>query len=227
MLREFASHGIKRIASIAPNNAYGETGIRGFALAAQKGGLTIVGTERYEENAKDMSAEVSRIVKTNPQAIIVGGLMPSAGYLAKNITESGYKGRVYFDGGAGSDLFVQGAGKYSEGMFMLTTSIVAVNHITATTPSVLAQKEFFAEYTQRTGTFSGYAAYAADALNLLIEAIRDAKSTDRQKIRDALEALSYDGLSGSYKFSSTSHGGASADGMTILVVRKGGWVLAE
>jgi branched-chain amino acid transport system substrate-binding protein len=226
MLREFASHGITRIASIAPNNAYGETGIRGFALAAEKGGLKIVGTERYEEAAKDMSVQVGKLVQANPQAIIVGGLMPSAGYVAKNITESGYKGRVYFDGGAGSDLFVQGAGKYSEGMYMLTTSIVAVNHITATTPSVLAQKEFFAEYTQRTGSFSGYASYAADALNLMVEAIRDANGTNRQAVRDALEKLTYDGLAGSYKFSATNHGG-SPDGMTVLVVRKGGWVLAE
>jgi branched-chain amino acid transport system substrate-binding protein len=112
-------------------------------------------------------------------------------------------------------------------MFMITSSIVAADHITATTPSLLRQKEFFVKYTQKAGTFSGYAPFAADALNIMVEAIRKADSTDRTKIRDALEKLSYDGLSGSFAFSPSNHGGASADGMTILVVRNGGWVLAE
>jgi branched-chain amino acid transport system substrate-binding protein len=227
LLEEFALRGIKRIASITPNDAYGETGVRAAAFAAQRGGVTIVGAERYEESEQDYSVQVGRLVETQPQAILVGGLMPGAGIVAKNIKETGYQGRVYFDGGAGSDLFVSGAGKNAEGMFMITTSIVAANHIPATSPSVLAQKEFFAEYTQRTGTFSGYASYAADAMNLMVEAIRKAGSTDREKIRDTLENLTHDGLSGSYRFTANNHGGASADGMTILVVRNGGWVLAE
>jgi branched-chain amino acid transport system substrate-binding protein len=60
----------------------------------------------------------------------------------------------------------------------------------------------------------------------MAEAIRKANSTDRQKIRDALENLEYDGLTGSFKFTPTYHGGASGDGLTVLTVQKGGWVLA-
>jgi branched-chain amino acid transport system substrate-binding protein len=110
---------------------------------------------------------------------------------------------------------------------MIHSSILAANQITATTPSALAQKEFFVKYTQRHSTYSGYASYAADALRIMVESIRAAGTTDSQRVRDEMEKLSYDGLTGSFQFSPSNHGGASADGLTILTVRNGGWVLAQ
>jgi branched-chain amino acid transport system substrate-binding protein len=166
-------------------------------------------------------------VQAKPDAILVSAIMPAAGVAARNIVQAGYRGPVYFDGGAGAELFVEGAGRSAEGMFMVHSSILAANQVTATTPSALAQKEFFTRYTQRHGTYSGYASYSADALNLMTEAIRTAGSTDGPRVRDALERLSYDGLTGSFQFSPTNHGGASGDGLTVLTVRRGGWVLAQ
>jgi hypothetical protein len=61
----------------------------------------------------------------------------------------------------------------------------------------------------------------------MAESIREAESTSGQQIRDAMEKLSYDGLTGSYQFSPSNHGGASGDGLTVLTVRNGGWVIAQ
>jgi branched-chain amino acid transport system substrate-binding protein len=66
MLQEFAARGIKRIATLTPDNAYGETGVRAFAFAAQKGGLTILGGERYKENQKDYTPQVASLVAPQP-----------------------------------------------------------------------------------------------------------------------------------------------------------------
>jgi len=194
---------------------------------ARQTGINVARVERFQETEKDFSAQIGRLVAEDPDAILVSAIMPAAGIAAKNINDSGYQGRVYFDGGAGAELFVAGAGKNAEDMFMVHSSILAANQITATTPSALAQKEFFTKYTQKHSTFSGYASYSADALNILIEGIRKAGSTDRQRVRDEMEQLSYDGLTGSFQFSPSNHGGASGDGLTILTVRNGGWVLAQ
>ena len=227
LFADFASNDIKKVAMLAVDNQYGDNGVQALTVGAQRSGISLTATERYAETGKDYSTEVGRLVESEPDAILVSGIMPGAGIAAKNLQESGFKGRVYFDGGAGADLFISGARKASEGMFMVHASILAANQLTATTPSALAQKEFFIKYTQRYGTYSGYASYSADAINLMAEGIRKAKSTDGQKIRDALEGLSYDGLTGSYQFGPNNHGGASGDGLTMLTVRNGGWVLAQ
>ncbi|MDQ1655309.1 MAG: hypothetical protein QOD41_392, partial [Cryptosporangiaceae bacterium] len=54
----------------------------------------------------------------------------------------------------------------------------------------------------------------------------DAGTADREAIRAALERVNYEGLSGSYDFSETSHGGAAGDGLAVLQVRDQGWVMA-
>jgi branched-chain amino acid transport system substrate-binding protein len=227
LMRELIANNVKKVGILAVNNPYGDNGVKGVKAGTERTGVTITGIERFEETEKDYTAQITTLVRQKPDAIVVGATMPAAGIAALDIKDSGYTGRVYFDGGAGAELFVKGAGKAAERMFMVTSAILAANQITATTPSALSQKEFFTEYTQKYSTFSGYASYSADALNLLVEAIRKANSTDRKKIRDALESLSYDGLTGSYSFGPANHGGASGDGLAVLTVRNGGWVLAR
>jgi len=158
---------------------------------------------------------------------VVGSIMQGTGIAAKNIDESRYGKRVYFDPGAGAELFLASAGEQSDGKFMVHPTVLAANQITATTPSALAQKEFFTEYTQKYGTFSGFASYSADALNLIVEAIKKAGSTDPGRVRDALEKLNFDGLTGSYAFGPANHGGVSGDSLSLLTVRNGGWVVAQ
>jgi len=215
------------VAALAVDDQFGDNGLIAVRAATQKRGVAITGIERFAAKETDFTAQVTRLVQGNPDAILVSAIMPAAGVAAKNIRQSGYQGRVYFDGGAGAELFVAGAGKSAEGMFMVHSSILAANQVTATTPSALAQKEFFTRYTQKHSTYSGYASYSADALSLMVEGIRKAKSTDREKVRDAIESLSYDGLTGSFQFGPTNHGGASGDGLTVLTVRGGGWILAQ
>jgi len=227
MMQDLIGLGAKKIALLAVDDAYGENGVLAVTAATRQANIAVTSTQRFSAKDRDYSTQVEKLVEGEPDAILVSAIMPSAGIAAKNIKQAGYTGRVYFDGGAGAELFVAGAGKAAENMFMVHSSILAANQITATTPSALAQKEFFVKYTQRHGTYSGYASYSADALSLMVEAIRKAKSTDRDKIRDALETLSHDGLTGSFQFSASNHGGASADGLTVLTVRNGGWVLAQ
>jgi len=227
MMQDLVALGVKRIGLMAVGDQYGDGAVQAVTIGSRQANIELASVERFNPKDRDYAPEIAKLLEAEPEAILVAAIMPSAGIVAKNLKQAGYTGRVYFDGGAGAELFVAGAGKAAENMFMVHSSILAANQITATTPSTLAQKEFFVKYTQRHGTYSGYASYSADALNLMVEAIRKADSTDREKVRDALETLSYDGLTGSFQFSPSNHGGASADGLTVLTVRNGGWVLAQ
>ena len=225
--QDYKANGVKRVCVLAPDTAFGKLATNVFSTLVTTSGITVAGVETYNPADNDFSAQVTRLMAKDPQAIMVGGVMPSVGVVARNIKSSGFTGRTYFDGWAEGELFAPSAVKGSDGMLMISSSIMAAEHTNATTPHVYAQKEFFSEYTRRYQEFSNYAAYAADALTLMVEAIRAAESTEPNKVRDALENLDLDGLSGTYDFSATDHDGASADGMAVLVVRSGVWDLDQ
>jgi branched-chain amino acid transport system substrate-binding protein len=226
LVRELLTLNTQKVGILAVSNQYGDSSLAAVQRAMQASNIGVAGTERFKDSEQDLSGPVGRLVAKDPDVIVVSSIMPGAGYAAAAIKKSKFKGRVFFDSGAGAEIFLSGAKEASDGMYMIQHSILAANHTTATTPSQLAQKEFFAAYTQEYGEFSGYASYAADALNIMVEGIRKADSTDRQAIRDAIERLQYDGLTGSFEFSDKDHGGADGDGLTVLVVQKGAWVLA-
>jgi branched-chain amino acid transport system substrate-binding protein len=226
LLRELKTISAKRVGMLAVRNSYGDNGLAAVSQAMKSHGIPIVATERFDEADKDLTAQMTRLVNAGPDVILVSAIMPGAGYAAAAVKKLGYQGRVFFDAGAGAEVFIASAKEASENMYMIHHSILAADHTTATTPSMLAQKEFFSAYTRRYGHYSGYASYAADALNIMVEAIRKAGSTDPQRIRDALESLQYDGLSGTFDFSPDNHGGASGDGLTVLTVQNRAWVLA-
>jgi branched-chain amino acid transport system substrate-binding protein len=227
MLRDFRAANITRVGLLAVADAYGDAGAKAVREGAEREGLALVGTERFRIADQAYTGQLTRLIAQKPDAIVVWSVFPGAAKAARDVKKLGYKGRVYFDAGAGAELFVRDASLASEGTFMVHPSVLAANQVTATTPSVLAQKEFFSRYTQRYGTFSGFASYAADALGLIAAAIEQTGSIDRRALRDKLETIRYDGLTGSYEFRATNHGGAAGDALTVLTVRGGGWVLAQ
>ncbi|MGH3663840.1 MAG: ABC transporter substrate-binding protein [Micromonosporaceae bacterium] len=218
---------IERVAYIAANNAYGKVSQKAFEAAAEKAGIEIVANELYNEKDKDYTPHITKMLAADPDAIAAAAINPQSTIVAKNIKAADFKGPVIFDAGAGAELFLKGAGKASEGMYMVNMPIMAANHVQATTPPVLRQKEFFKTYSSKFGQFSSFAPYAADALYLYVDAIEKAKSADPEKINDALGTIQRDGLCGRFEFSSENHGGMERGSLILLTARGGAWVPAS
>jgi branched-chain amino acid transport system substrate-binding protein len=226
-VREITARGLRKVAYLAPANAYGDASEDAFLAAARQGGLQVVGVERFNDKDKDYTVPVAKLVARRPQAFAVAAISPQSSLVAKAIRNAQFAGPVIFEGGAGAELFLEGAGEASEGMHMVHPAILAIDEVAATSPEVLARKAFFRDYSQRYGQFSGFASYAADALHLIVRAIEDADSADPVKIRDALERQRYDGLTGRFVFSDRYHGGVAGNALTVVTVRNGKWVLAN
>jgi branched-chain amino acid transport system substrate-binding protein len=223
---ELTRRKLSRVAYLAPTNAYGDASEQAFRAAARRGGLQLVGVERFNDKDKDYTVPVTKLIGRQPQAFAVAAISPQSSLVAKAVRNSGFAGPVIFEGGAGAELFLKGAGSASEGMLMVHPAILAVDQATADTPGVAAQQRFFRDYSARYGQFSGFASYAADALHLIVRAIEDAGSADPRKIRDAIERQRYDGLTGRFEFSDRFHGGVGKETLAVLTVRDGRWVPA-
>ena len=82
-------------------------------------------------------------------------------------------GRLYFDAAAAGDLFLAaGRGRAPpNNATMVFTQILAIDDVIATTPAKAARKQWFRDYTSRYGSYSGVAAFAADAVELIADAV--------------------------------------------------------
>ncbi|HEX5541759.1 MAG TPA: ABC transporter substrate-binding protein [Micromonospora sp.] len=227
MIEEFEASGISKVALLSVDNAYGQAGVGAFDAAVKSGKIDLVAQEKFTDKDKDFTVQVTKLIAVQPDAIVVWAIPPGSTIAAKNIKASGFTGKVFFDAGAGAELFIKGAGAESEGMYMVHPAVLAGAQITGDSPAELIQREFFEQYSVKYGNFSGFASYGADALRLLVAAIEKAGSLDRTKVRDAMEQLRYDGVTGRYEFSDKDHGGVTRDSLALLVVRDGVWVPAR
>jgi len=74
-------------------------------------------------------------------------------------------------------------------------------------------------------TFGGH---AYDGLMLAVNAIKRAGSTDKAKVRDALEATKgYVGTAGMVNMSATDHMGLDLSAFVMLEVKGGSWSMAR
>lgn len=226
MIEDFEKRGVETVGFISVDNPYGDAGLAAFQAAADAGDVELVGTEKFQDTDRDYTSIVTKLLGTDPDAIVVWSIPPGAGIVAKNVKAAGYDGQLYFDAGAGAELFLRGAGAAAEGVLMIHPAVLVADEV-QDAPNTEVMQEFYSSYTEEYGEFSGFASYAADALGIIVAAIAEAGEADRTAVRDALEELEYTGITGVYSMSPEDHGGLSTDALTVLTVEGGEWALAK
>ncbi len=223
---EFEKEGITRVGFISVDNPYGDAGLQAFTNNAPDAGIEIVGTEKFQATDKDYTSIVTKLVGQDPEAIIVWAIPPGAGIVAQNIAASGFDGPVYYDPGAGAELFIRGAGEAAEGARLVHPAVLVADQVQgAANQEVMT--EFHHAYSEAYGEYSGFASYGADALKMIVQAIEEAGSTDRQAVRDALETIEYTGITGVYSMSAEDHSALDPEALVRVTVEDGAWKLLE
>ncbi len=172
-------------------------------------GGTIVGEESYTANDTDFSAILAKVADANPDVIYLPDYYNIVNLAAKQAKEKGITAPVMGgDGWDSTDLDVVAA---AGGYF--------TNHYSAEDPRPEVQN-FVAAYTAKYGsTPDALATLAYDATNLMFQAITEAGADDTAKVKAALEAITFNGVSGTIKFDASHNPIKSA---TILKVTADG-----
>lgn len=226
MLEEFEKEGITKVGFISVDNPYGDAGLQAFTNRAPEAGLELVGTEKFQATDKDYTSIVTKLVGQEPEAIVVWAIPPGAGIVAQNVASSGFEGPVYFDPGAGAELFIRGAGEAAEGARLVHPAVLVADQV-EDAANKAEMDEFYAAYTEAYGEYSGFASYGADALGMIVQAIEESGSTDREAIREALEAMTYTGVTGVYEMSAEDHSALDPEALVLVTVENGEWKLLE
>ena len=169
------------------------------------------------------SGETMKIKAANVQAIVNWSIEPAQAIVIKNARQIGLTIPIFQSHGFGNIKYVQAAGAAAEGVLfpagrLLVADVLPKNH---PQKALLLQytKDYESKYKDEASTFGGH---AYDAYIILLKAIEQAKSTDTEAVRTAIENLKgVVGTGGIFNFSATDHNGLGVDAFEMLTVKKG------
>ncbi|GID32198.1 ABC transporter substrate-binding protein [Paractinoplanes brasiliensis] len=228
IVAELKRKNVGRVGLISVNNVYGQDGQSSVTEAAGKAGIRIVAAEQFGQADTSMTVQVSKVLAGKPEAVVVWAVSPAAGTVVKALRDARYPGPIYLDAGAGAELFIKGAGAAAEGTNMVFPKVLATEDIDTGTPAGKARKAWVEDYRKANGDYSGFASFAADALQSIADAVgRAGGDANGPKLRDELEKGQFDGVSGPLRFSAEEHSGLQPAALGILTVKQGRWTLAD
>ena len=175
-------------------------------------GIEVLTTETFETGETDFSTQLTRIKEMEPDAIFVSAQQIEVIKILTQGRELGIPTDIPFISHVLSIDEIQSAGAAAEGAITFTSWVS-----TADTPG---NQAFVQNYTEKYGMEpSVWAAQPYAAVYILVEAIRNAQSTDSEAIAAALaEIRDFDTILG--KFSFDANGDAIYDPV-VLIVKNG------
>jgi branched-chain amino acid transport system substrate-binding protein len=222
--RTMKEKGISKIAVLTGNDGFGASGKKQLEDLAKTEGIEIVANEVYDKQATDLTDILTKVKGTpGVQAVVNWSIVPAQSIVAKNMKQLGMTIPLFQSHGFGNRKYVEQAGVAAEGILFPAGRLLVVEELPDSHPQkkLLAtyKKDYEAAYKEDVSTFGGH---AYDAILIVTEALKKAGTTDRAKVRDAIEGLhGLVGTAGIYNFSATDHTGLDLNAFEMLTVKDG------
>ncbi len=220
--------GIDKVALITVSNAFGESGKEQLLKQAKDFGITVLNSENFGAKDTDMTAQLTKLRRNEPGAIICWGTNPGPAVVAKNVEQLGIDIPLYQSHGVASPKFIELAGQAAEGILLPTGKILVADLLSEDDPQKNALLAYINAYEGKYNeTVSGFGGYAYDAINLLAKAMAGTGG-DKSKIRENLESIKgHVGISGIFSFSKTDHNGLDPSAFVMVRIAEGKWELID
>jgi len=227
---DMKGRGIQKIGLISGAGGFDKS-MRGECLkVAPTYKVQVVADESYGGGDTDMTAQLTKIRNTaGVQAVLNAGFGQGPAIVTKNFRQLGMTMPLYQSHGVASKEFIKLAGPAAEGVRLPAAAVLVAEGLPAgdiqRPVAVSYKKAYEARFKQEISTFGGH---AHDGLMLAVEAMKRAGSTDKAKVRDALEATKgFVGTGGVVNMSPTDHMGLDLTYFRMLEVRNGDWALVQ
>ena len=235
IISHMADSGVKTVAFIGFNDAYGEGWFREFSKLADVRKIQVIANERFARTDTSVTGQVLKIMSTNPDAVLIAGSGTPAALPQKALKERGYKGKIYQTHGVANNDFLRVCGKDCEGTFLPAGPLLVAEQLPDSNPvkkSAIAYKTAY-EKANGAGSVSTFGGHAWDTGVLLAAAVPEALKKGqpgtkefRAALRDALENLKNVPAShGIFNMGPTDHLGLDQRSRVMVQIVNGKWKL--
>ncbi len=220
---------LSKVALISGGGGFDKS-MRGECLkVAPKYGIEVIADETYGAADTDMTAQLTKIRSSGAQAVLNAGFGQGPAIVTRNFRQVGLTLPLYQSHGVASKEYVKLSGAAAEGVRLPAAALLVPDLLAGGDPQkpvVTAYKrDYEARYKTDVSTFGGH---AYDGLMLVVNAMKRAGSTDKAKLRDALEATQgYVGTGGVVNMSASDHLGLDLSAFVMLEVKGGDWAVAR
>jgi branched-chain amino acid transport system substrate-binding protein len=224
---DMKTRGLARVALISGSGGFDKS-MHGQCLAvAPKYGIKVLADETYGATDTDMTAQLTKIRASDAQAVLNAGFGQGPALVTRNYRQLGLTLPLYQSHGVASKEYIKLSGPAAEGVRLPAAALLVPEQLAGNDPQKPVVTAYTRDYKAKYGTeVSAFGGHAYDGLMLVADAIKRAGSTDKAKVRDALEQTKgYVGTGGVVNMSATDHMGLGLDAFVMLEIKKGDWVL--
>lgn len=213
--------GVKRVGILHDPSPYVLAEVKEGQEMASQYGLTIVGTESYKQDDADLSVQIGGLSSKGAQAIVKLGLGGTTLTTARNIQQLGLDLRLSVMT-QDMSLFKQVSDIMGD-KFTFVANPVQVSAVVPDSKYAASIKEFMALWTAKYADRDpGYGAKGWEAMMIVAEAARKAKTLDGAGLRDAIEGIDgFVNVAGIYSFGNGNNYGHSQNSYSIGTIPKG------
>ena len=230
IFEHMTANGITRIGMISGTDGFGASMRNQCLDVAGDFGIEILADESYAPDDADMTPQLTNIRgRDGLQAVLNAGFGQGPAIVTRNFAQLGVEVPLYQSHGVASKSFIDLAGDAAEGVRLPAAALLVADLLPEDDPQRAVVLAYRTAFETATGTpVSTFGGHAHDGLNILVEAIERAGSTDPVAIRDAIRQTSgFVGTGGVVNMSEEDHLGLDLSAFRMLEIRDGTWALAD
>ncbi|MGE4317261.1 MAG: ABC transporter substrate-binding protein [Deferribacterales bacterium] len=217
--------GITRIGVAVDATGFGQDGL--VQINKYAAGMTITAVEKFNMTDTDVTTQMSKILSTKPQAVVVWTVGKIGAIVAKNLKSLAPDMLLVQSHGIADYAYLNLAGAASEGSVMPALKIIVAESLPANDPQKKVIESFNKKFGKLIKATSVHAIYAYDGINLMLNAMKRSK-TEKISMIQALETTkNFAGVNGTFNLSKDEHCGLDLSSMVMVKVKDGKFVLEE
>ena len=218
-----------RVALISGSGGFDKSMRAECLKVAGKHGVEIVADETYGAADTDMTPQLAKIKASTAQAVLNAGFGQGPAIVTRNYRQLGLALPLYQSHGVASKEYIKLSGPAAEGVRLPAAALLVSELLSAgdaQKPVVQSYRKAFEDrFKAEVSTFGGH---AYDGLMLALGAVKAAGTSERARIRDAIEATrGYVGTGGIVNMTAADHMGLDLSAFRMLEVRNGDWTLVK
>ena len=211
--------GLKKIAWLGIDSAFGQSGLPQFEKVAKKNGQKLLDTLMYSPTSTNLTSYLERVKGlAGEQALLVYGIPPTAFIAQSEIASAGITVPVFQGNGVALGTFPKAVGAAANGVTVVGGNVNDYKTLPAKNPQLPVIKSFMKLY----GSANRFAGDMYDCISLLVKAMR-AVGTRGPAIERYLQTkvVKVPGVTGIFSFSSKVHSGVLSSSLSVMKVEHG------